>query len=229
MKTTRLISTISYNSLPFLERLFSVLERDKIEWAHYIQHRPEADGEKPHFHILLQPARSLDTKLLSLMFLELRWGEEKPVGVMPWRTSKLDDWLLYAVHDTNYLSAKGQSRKYHYDRSDIRTTSPELLAEQWGEINLSKYGIGAQLREAWEKGLSWQEVLASGVIPQNGWSYWKEFYYSLIEVGVRGSTGWGRSPQDPAARSDGNDLRAAGEGLPAALGDATKQSGGGDY
>lgn len=181
MRTKRLISTIAYNSLAGLEiRFDKLLSANLMDWAHYIWHEPEADEEKGHWHIVLQPATTLDTKALSRMFDELPWGQTRAVGCIPWRYSVLDDWLLYAIHDSAYLASKGQTRKHHYARTDVRSTSPELLAEQWKEINLSRYGLGQTLAEAAEKRVPWERLIVSGVIPSSSWTFWREVYYSLL-------------------------------------------------
>lgn len=182
MKTKRLISTVGYNTPDFLAATLSKLyESGLIEWAHYIQHTPEEDESKAHWHIVIQPSKALDTRALQREFDEVDIAHPgKPLTVQPFRfSSNLDDWLLYAIHDAGYLAAKGQVRKYHYAREDVLSTCPDLLAEQWREVNLAKYGLGERLQEAVNLRLPWETVIASGLIPPAQWTFWREVYHSL--------------------------------------------------
>lgn len=182
MKTKRLVSTIGYNTEGFLaSTLDRLVNAGLIDWAHYIRHEPEEDEAKAHWHIVLMPAKSVDTNALAKQFQEVDLAHpDKPLGVLPFRFSaSLDDWLLYAVHDAGYLASKGQRRKYHYARTDVLSTCPDLLAEQWREVNLAKYGLGEVLAEAVKQKLPWEAVIASGVIPPAQWTFWREVYFSL--------------------------------------------------
>lgn len=209
MRTRRLISTITYNSLAGLENIFErLLLGNLIDWAHYIWHEPDCDEEKGHWHVVLQPATTLDTNALRRMFDEVPWGTTKAVGCIPFRNSVLDDWLLYAIHDALYLASKGQTRKHHYARSDVRSTSPELLREQWKEINLSKYGLGQALAEAAAKRVPWERLITTGLIPANAWTFWREVYYSLLsseETEPPYGEAPPRPPQPPCASGGGGD------------------------
>lgn len=182
MKTKRLVSTVGYNTPGFLAAtLQRLVDAGLVEWAHYIHHRAEEDETKDHWHIVLMPSRSVDTSALQRQFQEADIAHpDKPLGVQPFRfSSKLDDWLLYAVHDKAYLASKGQTRKHHYLREDVRSTCPDLLQEQWHEVNLAKYGLGEIVAEAVERRLSWEQLIVSGVIPQAQWTFWREVYWSL--------------------------------------------------
>lgn len=183
MKTKRLVSTLGYNSTGFLaETLDRLVSAGLVEWAHYIYHKAEEDETKDHWHIVLMPSRSIDTSALQRQFDEIDPANPsgKPLGVQPFRfSSRLDDWLLYAIHDRYYLASKGQTRKYHYVREDVRSTCPDLLVEQWHEVNLSKYGLGEIVAEAVERRLTWEQLIVSGVIPQAQWTFWREVYWSL--------------------------------------------------
>jgi hypothetical protein len=174
MKTKRLVSTVGYNSPGFLaETLERLVSAGLVEWAHYIHHKAEEDETKDHWHIVLMPSRSVDTSALQRQFQEIDPANPagKPLGVQPFRfSSKLDDWLLYAVHDKAYLASKGQTRKHHYAREDVRSTCPELLQEQWHEVNLAKYGLGEIVAEAVERHLTWEQAQ---------WTFWREVYWSL--------------------------------------------------
>lgn len=182
MRTKRLISTIGYNSPGFLSATLSRLcDAGVVEWAHYIKHTPEEDEEKAHWHIVLMPSKAVDTRALQREFEEFDIDNpSKPLGTLPWRfSSSLDDWLLYAIHDAGYLASKGQVRKFHYRRQDVFSTCPELLSEQWSEINLAKYGLGQMIAEAVEQNIPWERLVASGMIPPAHWTFWREVYFGI--------------------------------------------------
>lgn len=106
MATQRPISTISYNSESFLiEKLQRLFDAHVIQAWQYICHKGE-DCDKDHIHLRIEPNKRIDPMELTEMFKEYEKGKDKPLGVRPWRQSKEEDWFLYAVHDSDYLSLK---------------------------------------------------------------------------------------------------------------------------
>lgn len=109
--TNQKISTISYNSEPFLKNVLDKLVKDHILQAYvYIKHIGE-DGDKDHIHLLLYPNRSIDPMNISDLLLEpdISRIDGKCLGVMTWRKvadKQEPDWYLYAVHDKEYLHLK---------------------------------------------------------------------------------------------------------------------------
>lgn len=124
MATSRPISTISYNTLPFLRsRLEVLISNHKIQAYMYIFHKGE-DGDKDHVHLRIVPNTRLDPMELTEFFKEpdLHFPQNKPLGVRPWRPSQEEDWLLYAVHDKSYMKLKYSDdphEKLEYKDSDI--------------------------------------------------------------------------------------------------------------
>lgn len=166
MKTSRLISSISYNTPEYLEDVLSTLvEQGVIEYWHFICHHAEEDDRKPHIHVCVQPSRRMETRGLSQWFQEAVNGDPRNVvGTVLWRPSKIDDWLQYAIHDEAYLASKGEVKKYHYRLEDLRTSCHELLVEQWHGINRSPYRVVQLLLDCAKEGLPVDAVLASGRI-----------------------------------------------------------------
>lgn len=106
MATQKPISTISYNTLPFLrEKLSDLYNAHIIQAFQFIFHKGE-DGDKDHIHLRIEPNKRIDQMELTTIFIEHIYGEEKPRAVRPWRPSKEEDWILYAVHDPVYLREK---------------------------------------------------------------------------------------------------------------------------
>lgn len=106
MATQKPIATISYNTEPFLkEKLEEMLKAHLIQAYMYIKHKGE-DGDKDHIHLRIEPNKKLDPMDIAEQLQEYPRGAKKPLGVRPFRPSKEEDWILYAVHDKGYLNHK---------------------------------------------------------------------------------------------------------------------------
>lgn len=126
MATQKPISTISYNTEPFLkEKLDDLVNAHIIQSYMYIKHLGE-DGDKDHIHLRIEPNKRIDQMDLTDKFKEYIQGNDKPLGVRPWRPSKEEDWILYAVHDSKYLSLKygggDKGEKLPYKWEDIKVS-----------------------------------------------------------------------------------------------------------
>lgn len=184
MQTAKLCSTISYNTPAFLEgTLFRLCESGTIEFAHWVHHEPEEDEEKAHFHVVLKPNRRLDTEALRKEFKELQLGTSKALGVLPFKSSKMSDWLLYGAHDVAYLLKKGMTRKFHYDKEQFGTTEPDLLDNDWNEAHEAENGTLRLLQEFANERKEWEEVCTH--VPINQFFQWRELYLTLINRTVR--------------------------------------------
>lgn len=135
MATQKPISTISYNSVSFLvEKLQNLYDAHIIQAWQFITHKGE-DGDKDHIHLRIEPNKRIDPMELTEMFKEYEKGKDKPLGVRPWRQSKEEDWFLYAVHDSDYLSLKygggERGEKLPYDWKDINISPDYDLETAW--------------------------------------------------------------------------------------------------
>ena len=124
MATQKPISTVSYNTEPFLkEKLQELLNGHIIQAYQYICHKGE-DGDKDHIHLRIEPNKKLDPMNLTDLFTEYDPKKpDKPLTVRPWRPSKEEDWFLYAVHDPEYMKLKyknDQKEKLPYDWKEIK-------------------------------------------------------------------------------------------------------------
>lgn len=120
MATQKPISTISYNSTAFLkEKLDTWLSSHIIQAYQFIWHKGE-DGDKDHIHLRIEPNKVLDPMDLQEQLNEYVRGSDKPLGCRPFRPSKEEDWILYSVHDEQYLALKynggekGEKLPYHW-------------------------------------------------------------------------------------------------------------------
>lgn len=126
MKTTKPISTISFNTENFLHDKLTELTRAGIVsfWA-YVTHQPEPGegdkgGKKIHHHVYIEPSKSIQTDDIREQLREFDPGEpDKPLGCLNFVQSKFDDWYMYGLHDAKYLASKGQSRTLHYTSDDF--------------------------------------------------------------------------------------------------------------
>lgn len=148
MKTSKLFSTISYNSIPFLIGTLNTLVKSHIlDFWWFVPHKKEDDEAKDHIHLYMKPAKLIQTADLNTDFLELDLEHpDKPFGITTCQSSKFADAYLYSIHDEPYLVSKGLQRKYHYNRSDVVTSDDVFLDEQISLIDYSSYKIFDKMR-----------------------------------------------------------------------------------
>ena len=92
MQTCKSISTISYNSLPFLRSVLDNLIRlHVIDFYMYIHHIGEVDlfgeEEKEHTHLFVIPNRRINTSDLGDEFKEIDPHFDKPLKCITWNVS----------------------------------------------------------------------------------------------------------------------------------------------
>lgn len=165
MKTTKAISTISYNSRPFLiGKLNDLIENGFIDFWVLIKHQKEDDETKDHFHVYIEPAKSVDTNALGKYFQELDALSTKPLGVMPFRKTKFADWYWYGLHDASYLLSKGESRKHHYKASDMISSNDDFLGEMV-RTNPKPQSEQSRVVEMLKKGYSAMDIAMALNVP----------------------------------------------------------------
>lgn len=180
-QTTKLVSSISFNSEKFLKgKLRELVTQGVLEYGYAIFHQPEEDEKKEHWHIVVKPNRRLDTSALRNLFIETIAGEDKPLGVLPFRpTNRISDWILYSVHDTAYLIRKGEVRKHSYSKVDFFATEPDLFDEDWNDCHRSEDNKLELLKEYASRGLDWCAVIELGVIPPNLYFAYRDMFNAL--------------------------------------------------
>lgn len=185
METNLPISTISYNTLPFLNStLQELVNTEKIEWYNIAPHKGEPDEQnddhKDHAHVLIYPHKKIDTVQLRKLFVEHDPTNEKPLGCLPFKKSKtFADWYLYALHDPVYLATKGQSRTYTYTKEDIITSDADYLEYQIREMKPSEYNRYIELKQYQDKGYSFPEFIMAKNIPVSQVYGYREVWYML--------------------------------------------------
>lgn len=168
MKTAKLISTISFNTPSFVQGTVArLLESELITYSHWIQHKPEQGDNKEHIHLVIEPAKALDTLFLSKEFIQ-PIPNDKPLKTLPWNKSKISDWILYSLHHSGYLATKFQTREIEYQLSDIQSTDRDLLEAQYNEAIRDLNPLVDFVKQWYEKGRGLNELILTGAItPQN--------------------------------------------------------------
>lgn len=199
MKTIKTISNISYNTIDHFQGVIYDLEqRHIIDWAYWILHKAEEDERKEHIHFVLKPSQRVDTADLDKEFLEIDRTNAKPLGVTKvWKTSKIEDWILYCSHDTGYLASKGQIRKYHYSYSDFGYTDEDAFLEDWHNINRVAYQRLEALAEAVKKRIPFALLVQQGIIPIAQRSQYEFQYKALLQLSYDGMTGRKEAHEEP--------------------------------
>lgn len=169
MKTTKPISTISYNTPNYLRLKLEEFRRAGIVsfWC-FISHLPEDDegGLKEHMHVYMEPAKLLQTEDLKNNLAEFcPSSPDKPLGCISFHHSNFDNWYMYAIHDARYLASKGQTRRFHYSFDDIVCSDPDELNYNVRSIDLLSLSPYQDMIDAISRGVSWPEYFARGTIP----------------------------------------------------------------
>lgn len=173
MRTSRPFSSISYNTLDWItSKLNELVEQGHLLFWAFIEHFPEEEEAKKHLHVFCMPSGLFDTSQIKSFFAEPVPQPEDPdaepippLGWLPCVYSNFQDWYLYALHDSNYLAAKHQIRKYHYRDSDIHCSSPEFLRNLVDHIDWSRINPMGKIIQAAVEGQSFQEFIVSNPIP----------------------------------------------------------------
>ena len=164
MKTTKPISSISWNSIQYLvDRLEELRKAHLIAFWVLIQHHAEEDEKKDHIHFYVEPNRSIDTEVLRENFIELV-PNSKPLGVNKFEKSNFQNWLWYSIHDKAYLFSKGETRKYNYSISDLISSNDEDLRQRIQE-NPRPESEYSKVEELIALGLSDEEIAQAMNVP----------------------------------------------------------------
>lgn len=169
MRTTKPISTISFNSPAYLSLKLSELHKSgRISFWAFIIHKPEDDegGKKEHCHVYIEPSKMLQTDDLKSELREFDPSiPDKPKGCISFNSSKFDPWYLYVLHDKRYLASKSQSRKYHYSHDEIITSDADDLLFKAKSIDLLSLSPYADMMDAQAQGITWQQYFSRGTVP----------------------------------------------------------------
>ena len=168
MRTSKPISTISYNSDTFIKNKIEEWKNcGFIEFGMWIRHQPDEDNKKSHCHVYLQPAKLIQTMDLENDSIEIDpQNIDKPFKMIAFRVSKESDWLLYAIHDKIYLNEKGLQRNVFYSFDDVQSTCSDTLNDIISRLSDERKGrIEYRILELIDRGLTFSQIVRSGLIP----------------------------------------------------------------
>lgn len=190
MNTIRLISNISYNSDSFFEgKISELIDQGVIDFCFWIRHQPDLDDKKSHIHFVLKPSQRIDTSKLRDYFNELDPSNDKPLTCTTvWRfTSSLQDWLLYCIHDRDYLRSKHLERNTFYKFSDIKSSDFDALNFEISMIDRVSFDRMAILQNAVLDHIPFFQLVQDGVIPISQRSQYEYQYNALWDYYFRHS------------------------------------------
>lgn len=186
MRTTKPISTISFNTPAFLMlKLNELLKAGRISFWAYISHMPEDDegGKKEHCHVYIEPAKMLQTDDIRAELKEFDPEQpDKPKGCLVFNSSRFDPWYLYALHDKRFLASRGQSRKFHYEHDNIVTSDDDDLTFKVRSIDMVGLSPYSDMEDAQKQGISWEEYFARGTVPIQRLIPMQKAWYMLIQA-----------------------------------------------
>jgi len=172
MNTSKPFSTISYNSIPFLNTILKrKVEHEEIGFYAFVYHYAEDDDldadklKKDHIHLYIEPEKRLDTISFMRDFHEVTSDNEKPLGIVKCKSSKFQEWYLYCCHDIKYLGAKGLDRQYHYNFDDFVSNDYVYFNELIKSMDLSKYTCLERFLNAVKNDLTFSQCVSQGLVP----------------------------------------------------------------
>ena len=203
--TKRPLSTISFNTVPFLVNVCnSLVDKGTIETWAFIVHKAEEDTKKEHIHLLIVPCKPVNPVALRRLFLEPDLKVGKDLSCLPFQTSKIGDWLLYALHFAPYLLKKGITRVYSYNLNEIHSNEcADWVAqvfhdakEEYCDSRLSSF------LERMRHGDSFGSILASGIVPPSQIVFYEKLYKSNSHLLAFCKDGFSYSPPSDVSMSE---------------------------
>ena len=185
MITSRWLSTICWNSIPYLkDKLDNMLSRNIISFYYFIYHYKEDDEKKDHIHLFLIPNVKINTDTyLRVELEEIDPNKKEMIRPLPFRpVSKFADKYLYDLHDENYLRSKFEERKYHYKKEDFVVSDEQYFNELIHEIDYSKYTGVLKFKEAVKRGWSFEDCSANGLVPIQYYHNYKNLYQDILKT-----------------------------------------------
>lgn len=164
MASKKPISTIAYNEEVLKNTLQSKIDTGEIQFYAYIKHLGEGDGLsecKDHFHVFVAPNKQIDAVSFKRCFLD----SDGRTTTINWVNSKFIEWLLYVLHDTEYLGEKGLVRKYRYSIENVVSSDNRDLDRMICENPVPE---SIRIRRQIQAGYTFEEMFLSGSVkPSN--------------------------------------------------------------
>ena len=150
MATKKPQACITWNTTEFLEmKLNELIDSHVIQSYMYIKHKGE-EGDKDHIHLRIIPNKVIDPMTITEILKEYDpKNPEKPIKPYVWSDSKEEDWILYAVHNSDYLSMKYKNKE-----------KGEKIPYKWEDIKVSE---GVPIESLYIRALSSLEHLSPAI------------------------------------------------------------------
>ena len=188
MRTSKPTSTISYNTIEYLQmKLDELVKAKKICDYMYIKHEKEEDDKKEHIHLWVKPNTLIDTMDLQNHFLEIDpMNPMKPKGCIDFKSSSVDDWILYCQHYRPYLASKHEDRAFFYTKEDFHYMDEYTFDDRYKHaFRGSEWAQRNQILEALHHGMmNPAELILNGTVPLNLASQLNAFTYMREHHGL---------------------------------------------
>lgn len=190
MQTSKAISTISYNSKNYLDAVLDSLIRSHIiDYYMYIQHIGEDDGfgekEEDHIHLYLYPNKRINTADLDSYFIE-PVPNQLPRKCIQWNTSNPDDWILYVLHDPDYLLSKWEHRQIQYTFGKLKSSCKQTLRRLYRHAYQSSgYAKMKNIYQYAASNGNLADLMRIGAVPINQISSYEQFFTLAQKFNIR--------------------------------------------
>lgn len=189
MKSKKTISFISWNTIPFLYKTLDSLYNEQIvQYFITIEHKAEEDEKKDHSHVILFPNVSIDYMDLKIRFCEPQLHGLQPLGISfrPQYVGKdcEYDWLLYNLHDPNYIRSKyKEMKKYSYKPDDFYSPDINTLEDMiYQAYHTTDFYKDKVINDLLKNGVSPTKLIDNGYIPiKDACSY--HHYFQMTKEG----------------------------------------------
>lgn len=190
MNSKKPFSTISYNTLPWLNKVLEkYISNGKFVFWAYVFHKGEDDeaGLKDHIHLYIEPNTTFNTLKFTEDCIEPCTTSNLPLRCMPCRSSDFGNWFMYTTHNEDYLKFKGLGeRKFHYNSTCYTVSDLDyfrFLVRSIDSIDTSWY---ADMKDCIKLGMSFDEYFARGGVPIQQIKNYKLAYETLAYMTLRG-------------------------------------------
>ena len=190
MKTIRPISSVTWNTEEFLQKILNKLVDDHvIAFWFYVFHLPESNEKKEHFHLYLEPDCRVDTNDIRQYFEEIPSKDSKEKDIirpLPFEKSNFDNAYLYFTHNKLYLNSKGFYKQY-YNYTDVKSSDEFFLQEKVGLIDFYKIQGSRvnRIKDGILHGISFEDMVMTSLIPAQQINQYQKVYdilkYKLFE------------------------------------------------
>lgn len=190
MRTNKSISNIAYmSSHDFAQSVRRLQDSGDIGSCFWISHIGEGQ-DKNHIHfLLLGGEKTYNTNGLSDLFGFTLFSDGSMGSVTKcWcPTKRVEDWLLYSIHDKKYLLHKCECKEHYYSFDDVQcgVTDKETLsihiqqAEHYRDYEMMDKVYRA-CQFSVDNNMTWHDVIISGLIPVNCLGAAYEVYQEML-------------------------------------------------